>query len=316
MKRVMILLLLVLMASVPVHAGPATFDDLTAYGPVDAERVSLLLNETYLKALDAVAPRGIESWLSRERERTRGNIQRARAAGASAVSANPRLVASARRFVAAYAAEQIQLARTFPRSPSEIEPYAGERNGWDLPDRHLVLTFDDGPRPQTTRVVLAALRAHSAPAAFFVLGGKVAADGRAVDYSGFIVGSHTWSHLYMPEASIDKLQSEIERTRAAIAKAGIKASPYFRAPYGARRPRELALLAKFGLRSVLWNIDSQDWQASMQGVHDRIANRIIALALLRRRGIVLCHDIVPATADMLNGLLTRLSALGFHFDAL
>ena len=73
-------------------------------------------------------------------------------------------------------------------------------------------------------------------------------------------------------------------------------------------------MKKLGLRSTLWNVDSQDWQADMQARPGRIASRTLALMLLHRHGIVLMHDVQPQTPSELARLLPVLPRLGFRIS--
>jgi peptidoglycan/xylan/chitin deacetylase (PgdA/CDA1 family) len=70
-------------------------------------------------------------------------------------------------------------------------------NGLDLPPKHIMLTFDDGPREGTTSAVLDTLREFGAQAVFFSLGRNAksnpAVAKRIVD-EGHILASHTMHH--------------------------------------------------------------------------------------------------------------------------
>ena len=66
-------------------------------------------------------------------------------------------------------------------------------------------------------------------------------------------------------------------------------------------PRSLLLL---GVGVMLWNIDSQDWQAPKDA--SLVAGRVLTLMLLWRRGVILFHDVHP----------TASAALPQVFDAL
>src|SRR5262245_60158951 len=62
----------------------------------------------------------------------------------------------------------------------------------------VVLTFDDGPAPRTTRPILQALAAQCTKATFFMVG-EMAAEHpemvREVIEQGHTAGTHTWSHV-------------------------------------------------------------------------------------------------------------------------
>ena len=58
------------------------------------------------------------------------------------------------------------------------------------------LTFDDGPSGVHTPSILATLRAHRAPAVFFMTGANLAGNEaivRDLDLRGHLVASHQWS---------------------------------------------------------------------------------------------------------------------------
>ena len=223
---------------------------------------------------------------------------------------------AALRFVARYADEQRRLVALFNTVPSEIEFYPSEEAGWNLPDKTLVLSFDDGPSPEKTARILKELRAEQVPAVFFLLGQSLMEarqSSRIPDYSGVQVGSHTFSHAFLVGSSFPSIRRQFEQTDEELRRAHLPRARLFRAPYGARRLRELAFIEERGLQSILWNIDSQDWQGSMQQGQGRISHRIVALALLRRRGIILCHDTQSPTADMLPATIRLLKRLGFRF---
>ena len=58
-----------------------------------------------------------------------------------------------------------------------------------------------------------------------------------------------------------------------------------------RSPAILRALAGAGLTDLLWNVDSQDWQVPV--TPELAAGRVLTLMLLKRRGVVLVHDVHP-----------------------
>src|SRR5262249_1777524 len=99
----------------------------------------------------------------------------------------------------------------------------------------VVLTFDDGPAPQTTRPILAALAAQCTKATFFMVG-EMAAEYpdvvREVADQGHTLATHTWSHLNLKRLAPDTMKEQIESAFVAVEKAaGTKIAPFFRYPY-------------------------------------------------------------------------------------
>jgi peptidoglycan/xylan/chitin deacetylase (PgdA/CDA1 family) len=211
-------------------------------------------------------------------------------------------------FMGIYVAEQIHLAQVFPTTSSEIDMFNdNEWNGDRTGDRKFFLTFDDGPTASggDTDKVLEILAAQKKSAVFFVLGRSFAnrqktngAAALAELYKGQCVGAHGWEHLSHEKRSKyaveSRWQSSVTDTIALLKNSFDDTSiflPLFRPPYGQRKSDSGAFFQKEGLRVALWNMDSQDWNARIQ-IED-IINRMEILMLIKRRGVLLFHDIHP-----------------------
>jgi len=200
-----------------------------------------------------------------------------------------------------YVSEQLRLAALFPTVSSEIDRFNdNEWNGDALPDRQFFLTFDDGPSPVhgTTDEVLTMLETEKKSAVFFVIGinfqdrlNKTGSAAIAELYRNNCVASHGWEH--QSHAMWDQWQESIARTQALVS-ATIVASntlPLFRPPYGQRRADIRAFFRAQSLQVALWNLDSQDWNTQVDSKD--IVNRMIALMLIKRHGVMLFHDVQP-----------------------
>jgi peptidoglycan-N-acetylglucosamine deacetylase len=111
------------------------------------------------------------------------------------------------------------------------------RTLWHGPDRpEVALTFDDGPSPDTTPHVLAALEAAGAQATFFLVGKKALAHPdlvREIAARGHLLGLHGFDHdrLFSLRRA-ERVVADIRRTQAAIASAGVPEPMLFRPPIG------------------------------------------------------------------------------------
>jgi peptidoglycan/xylan/chitin deacetylase (PgdA/CDA1 family) len=211
-------------------------------------------------------------------------------------------------FAGIYVAEQIHLAALFPKTSSEIDFFNDNEWSGDLTgDRKFYLTFDDGPTASggNTDKVLQMLAEQKKTAAFFVLGRQFAnrqkTNGSAAItklYEGQCVGAHGWEHLSHEKRSkyavADSWQSSVTDT-IDLLKASFDGTsiflPQFRPPYGQRKSDSGAFFQKEGLQVALWNLDSQDWNAQIEA--EDIVNRMEILMLIKRRGVLLFHDIHP-----------------------
>src|SRR5947199_5964321 len=101
-----------------------------------------------------------------------------------------------------------------------------------LRPKEVVLTFDDGPWPNNTPAVLAALAAQCVKATFFPIGKHATWHPeilKQVAAAGHSIGTHTWSHADLSKKSPEEAKREIELGASAVrmAVAGPTA-PFFR----------------------------------------------------------------------------------------
>ncbi len=177
----------------------------------------------------------------------------------------------------------------------------------------VVLTFDDGPAPRSTRAILAALAAECTKATFFVLGEMAAAHPdvvREMDAQGHTIGTHTWSHPNLRRLSDEKMRGQIEAAFiAAETGAGHPIAPFFRYPYLSHTPAGDTYLQSRNIAQFAIDIDSLDWRSRNA---QSIVRRIAASLNQRGKGIILLHDIHPSTAAALPAVLAWLKSNGFR----
>src|SRR5690348_1233997 len=160
----------------------------------------------------------------------------------------------------------------------------------------VALTFDDGPTPNSTPLILDVLERTHTPATFFVLGRYVSAFPYLLQQEwgdGFAVGYHSWDHPDMTTLSAASVQAQFANTIAAVRDAiGPSGCHWFwRPPYGSYNAFVVSQAQGFGLTTVTWDVDPADW--SRPGVQ-AIAARV--LANVHPGAIVLMHD-GPALRD-------------------
>jgi peptidoglycan/xylan/chitin deacetylase (PgdA/CDA1 family) len=185
-----------------------------------------------------------------------------------------------------------------------------------LADKEVVLTFDDGPLPPYTDRILETLAAECVKATFFMVGRQAnafPATVRRVYNEGHTIASHSQNHpLIFTRLTQRGAQQEIEQGIQSVTAALGDAralGPFFRFPGLGRSRAVEAYLASHGI--MAWSADfvADDWtHISAQQVLHRALQRLEE----RRRGILLLHDIQPATALMLPHLLRELKARGYR----
>ncbi len=178
----------------------------------------------------------------------------------------------------------------------------------------IALTFDDGPTPGVTDLILDELDRRKLRATFFMIGKRIIAApdvARRVLAEGHEAGNHTFTHAKLTTLADSQADAEIQKTQDIMAEVLNYRAAWFRPPYGALRQDQAGLLARRGLGIVLWSVDSEDWSQPGEA-------KIVETTLSETRpgSIILCHDLHRQTADgvgpMLDGLLER----GFAFATL
>lgn len=172
----------------------------------------------------------------------------------------------------------------------------------------VALTFDDGPNPESTRLILDVLKKYNAKATFFMLGSRVSFYPEIVKEmkeAGHELGNHTWNHLDLTKASAEKVALEINNTNDAIEQASGSKPTVFRPPYGAVNK---AVRAQTSLPVVLWDVDTLDWKY-------RNANHLLAHVKkhVKEGSTILMHDIHMSTAEGLDAVLAYLQDEGYSF---
>jgi peptidoglycan-N-acetylglucosamine deacetylase len=213
-------------------------------------------------------------------------------------------------------------------------------SGVVVPDRgpfgkQVALTFDDGPNPVTTRQVMATLRAHRAPATFFINGNRVqSAETRelAAEIAAdplFILANHSHSHPDLRTLSAAGRAEQIDRTTEVIRAAG-EAPRYFRFPFGAATCDSAAQVRQRGYAVTGWHVDTADWcfqagggrcpEATFKHVPAQFRGDMVGFTMsqvrARQGGVILFHDIHGNTANQLEAILAALEAEGYGFVGL
>ena len=144
------------------------------------------------------------------------------------------------------------------------KPYATEYFG-AVPDRTLILTFDDGPDAVYTPEILDVLASEGVPATFFVMGERVLKNPdilRRIIRDGHAVANHTWSHIDFDHESDSRNRQEINATERVIRATAGYDTRLFRMPYGDPDNNQLGQLVgqQLGQIHIGSDIDSHDWE--------------------------------------------------------
>jgi peptidoglycan/xylan/chitin deacetylase (PgdA/CDA1 family) len=189
----------------------------------------------------------------------------------------------------------------------------------------VVLTFDDGPWPNNTPKVLAALARHCTKAIFFPIGLHATYEPdilKQVAAAGHAVGSHTFCHQDLSKTKgrcliNGKVQpyeytykDEIEKGISAVSWAlGGPISPFFRFPALRQPPEALTYLGQRNVGIFSADFDSFDFKMRRP---EQVRQSVMTKLKKHGKGIVLMHDFQHATADAIGQILDDLKAGGYR----
>ena len=174
---------------------------------------------------------------------------------------------------------------------------------WQIPtaQKEIFLSFDDGPHPRITPMVLDMLATHGAKASFFCIGDRVkrfpGIYQRIVD-EGHAIGNHTFHHLNGWKTNDAEYLTNI--TEAAF----FIDSRLFRPPYGRIKGSQARAIVAKGFKTIMWTVLSGDYDAKLNPA--QCANRV--LKNIEPGFIFLFHDAEKAEKNMLFALEKLLEA--------
>ena len=232
------------------------------------------------------------------------------------------LVACAQTAMPELLAEGPEACRPDVLGTSRILVLEGDGRGWGraqhealpLQAGEVVLTFDDGPRPESTPTVLASLKAECVRATFFMVGGNIDAHpdlARAVLAAGHSVGLHAYVHRPQSELVESEQQADYDHVFDAARRAmGRDASAVYRFPNLVETPFLLARAKAQGVDIMSIDLAIDDWNPEQSP--DVLEARLLQRLTVAKSGIILMHDAQDQTATALPRLLKALKTRGYR----
>lgn len=175
-------------------------------------------------------------------------------------------------------------------------------------EKYVALTFDDGPRADTTGRLLDGLKERGAVATFFLIGQQIPGNEALVQRmaaEGHQVGNHTYGHTRLQNADDQTVLTEVAKTDTLLRELLGDGVYWLRPPYGQISQRGRTLVQ---VPMIQWTVDPQDWkllnadkdyQAVMQAVEPG--------------SVILMHDFYPASVDAALRVVDTLQGQGYTF---
>lgn len=189
----------------------------------------------------------------------------------------------------------------------------------DGKEKVLYLTFDAGYENGNTPAILDALKKHSAPATFFVVGNYISTSPDLVKRmvaEGHTVGNHTYHHPDMSKISTkEAFAKELEELDQLYQQTvGAPITKYYRPPQGKYSESNLKMAKELGYQTFFWSLAYVDWYQDKQPSKEEAFKKL--LGRIHPGAIVLLHSTSSTNAQILDELLTKWEEMGYQFRSL
>ena len=182
----------------------------------------------------------------------------------------------------------------------------------------VALTFDDGPDPIFTPLILDKLKRYDVKATFFLLGvniEKFPEIAKRISEEGHVIGNHTYNHPKLTQVSDEEYHHQIHKSDEIIQSLIGYKPKFFRPTYGAINENQVQWATEQGMMVTQWSIDTLDWQG--------LSAEIITQTVMRDAlpgSIILQHNApdVPlqGSVDALDQIILGLKGKGARFVTL
>ena len=186
-------------------------------------------------------------------------------------------------------------------------------------EKVLYLTFDAGFENGNTPIILDALKKHSAPATFFVVGTYIESNPdliKRMEKEGHIVGNHTYHHPDMTKlSSLSAFEKELKDVENAYNNVtGKEMTKFYRPPQGKYNENNLQMAKDLGYHTFFWSLAYVDWQENNQPTKEEAFDKL--LTRVHPGAIVLLHSTSKTNGEILDELLTKWEEMGYTFGKL
>lgn len=172
-------------------------------------------------------------------------------------------------------------------NPPWIIKKAFQNFNWNTKNNKVLLTFDDGPIPETTGSILKLLEHYNVKSVFFCVGNNIQKNpglAKEILSCGHEIGNHTFNHKTILGLDKKEMIGEIvscNNTAHELLNYKIR---HFRPPHGRFSLKLNTVLKKEGLSNVMWSLLTFDYKNNLNIVKFALKNYI------RPDSIIVLHD--------------------------
>ncbi len=179
----------------------------------------------------------------------------------------------------------------------------------------IAITFDDGPHPRYTPIILDILAEYDAHATFFLIGENAERYPELlirILNEGHEIGNHTYLHANLQTTPSETIKKQILDAEKTILELTDQRTKLLRPPGGLYDRRVCEAAHALDYEVILWTIDTMDWShPTVSEIVDKVKSNI------KSGDIILCHDFIGGgptpTPDALRRILPELISEGYEF---
>lgn len=175
-------------------------------------------------------------------------------------------------------------------------------------EKKVAITFDDGPNPDYTEMLLAGLKERGVSATFFLLGREVERYPEIVEdihKDGHLIGTHSYEHVNLNNLCDAAAVEQVDKANQAIHELTGEYPEYIRPPFGSWKCN---LDYETKMIEVLWDVDPLDWKTDNSDV---IAKRVVDN--VQENDIILLHDASESSVNAAFKIIDELQKEGYTF---
>ncbi len=161
--------------------------------------------------------------------------------------------------------------------------------------------------------MLATLKEHHVKATFFLEGRwvqKYPELAKMIFDAGHEVGNHSYTHPNMQNLTSSQIRQEIVKTNEVIEATTGKQGSWFAPPSGSFKNEVVQIAAEEKMRTVMWSIDTIDWQ---KPTPDVLINRV--MSKIHNGAIILMHP-TESTEKSLEQLIVQIKEKNLQIDTI
>lgn len=179
----------------------------------------------------------------------------------------------------------------------------------------IALTFDDGPHPVYTPIILDILKEYNVHATFFLIGENAERNPdlvRRILREGHEIGNHTYLHKNLREHTPGCIYEEISMAEEAILRIADQRTKLLRPPGGLYDKQVCETARRLDYDIILWTVDTLDWtHPTSKEIVEKVESSV------QCGDIILCHDFIGGapspTPDAIKRIIPDLLGQGYEF---